>query len=107
MCIRDSSEPWLYPISPTNLAPAVTEPVLLLAGRTDQLISVEDTEALASALAGEVQLEFYDAGHQLPTSSVQPTIDWLVEALIDGRYVPGAIPNKELLLSAEASRHLW
>ncbi len=39
-CVAAVSEPWMYPVTPTNLAQGIKAPILLLAGRSDEFFHV-------------------------------------------------------------------
>lgn len=71
------AESWLYPISPLNLAPAIGVPVLLMAGSSDPLIAMQDSQALHAALPGPKDLVVYEAGHVLPAESNAVAVEWL------------------------------
>jgi predicted esterase len=71
------SAPWLYPIMPTNISPAVKVPVLLMAGRSDELITMEESGLLYESLPGPKEFLAFDAGHELPSESNQQAADWL------------------------------
>ena len=64
--------------SPYTFAPRVRVPALMLMGRTDELYSQADAEALLAALgSAEKTLEWYDAGHRLPPEYVPRAVGWL------------------------------
>lgn len=71
------SDSWLYPITPSNLSPAIGVPVLLLVGRSDPLISMADSERLHALLKGPKEIVVYEAGHQLPDENNQVAEAWL------------------------------
>ena len=71
------STPWLYPITPTNLAPAIKVPVLLMVGRSDPLISMADSEGLYESLPGPKEFVVYDSGHELPNENNRQAAEWL------------------------------
>ena len=76
------SEPWLFPLTPFNLADGVQAPTLLLAGRTDIIISIDATQKLFSSLKTDVkEMELYDSGHRLPRENINRSVGWLNEYL--------------------------
>jgi predicted esterase len=76
------SEPWLFPLTPFNLADGVQAPTLLLAGRMDIIISIDATQKLFSSLKTDVkEMELYDSGHRLPRENINRSVGWLNEYL--------------------------
>jgi dienelactone hydrolase len=67
-CSAALSEPWLYPLSPINLSSGIRgKALLVLAGRSDSLISVQATQRFFDAVEGSPkELGFFDSDHQLP-----------------------------------------
>jgi len=77
-CVAALSEPWMYPVTPTNLAQGIKAPTLLLAGRSDEFFSVDSSQRLYASLKVKIKkLEFYDSSHRLPESNIARTVDWL------------------------------
>jgi dienelactone hydrolase len=74
---------WNRPaFSPLTFAPRVRIPVLQLMGRTDELYSQADAEAIRDRLASpEKPLEWFDAGHRLPPEYVPRAVGWLKDHL--------------------------
>lgn len=76
-CVAALSDAWLYPLSPLNFGAAIRHrPVLLLAGRTDSLISVESSQRLFDLLGTSSELALFDSGHQLPIEYVDRAFGW-------------------------------
>lgn len=78
-CVGGLDEPWLFPIAPINLAPALGRmPLLLLAGQTDPLVSQAKMVALNNAIQGDKhRLVFFASGHQLPSAYADSAVNWL------------------------------
>lgn len=78
------SDPWLFPISPLNLAGYISVPTLIQAGRQDNLVSIDATDLLFSSLRAEVkELAMYESGHRLPETNISRCVGWLVKYLQD------------------------
>ena len=62
------AEPWLYPLSTINLAPALRQKqILLIAGTQDSLIPRANVDALNAAVPGDThQVRVLESGHRLP-----------------------------------------
>jgi len=77
------AEPWLYPLSPINLAPALRRTqVLLIAASKDSLIPRANVDALTSALPTENrQLRLLESDHRLPKDYVELAVDWIAQGL--------------------------
>ena len=77
------AEPWLYPLSTVNLAPAFGQKqVLLLAGTQDSLIPRRNAVLLNAAVPGDShQLRLFDSDHRLPKEYVDLAFDWLTGRL--------------------------
>jgi len=62
-------------------APNLTDvPVLLAAGRSDEIVPPEQTEALATILEGagaRVSIEWHDGGHELGQDDLKAAKEWL------------------------------
>jgi dienelactone hydrolase len=77
------SDPWLFPITPTNLATALHAPVLVLAGSSDQLIALEDTERFYASIRAPKELVVYQTGHLLPPENNQQAAAWFRRFLLE------------------------
>ncbi len=76
------SDPWLYPITPINLAGGVHVPTLILGGQNDVVINPDSIKRLYSAIASDIkEIEMYNSGHRLPEENVSRTIQWLYKYL--------------------------
>ncbi|MBI4811312.1 MAG: alpha/beta fold hydrolase [Ignavibacteriales bacterium] len=76
------SEPWLYPITPINLAGGVQAPTLILGGRNDIVISTDTIQRLYSVIGAEVkEIELYSSGHRLPEENINRSVNWLYKYL--------------------------
>ena len=77
-CVAAVSEPWIYPLTPINMAQEIQAPTLLLAGRSDPFISVDKSERLYNALnAEQKKLEMLDCDHWLPDDYIDRTVNWI------------------------------
>lgn len=77
------SDPWLYPVTPTNLAPAIGAATLLLVGRADHMITQADSERLFVSLSEPKHMVTYDSGHLLPPESNEEAARWLRRFLLN------------------------
>jgi predicted esterase len=77
------AEPWLYPLSPINLAPVLRRTqVLLIAASKDSLIPRANVDALTAALPTENrQLRLLESDHRLPKDYVELAVDWIAQGL--------------------------
>lgn len=82
-CVAAISEPRLEPLSPIDFAGAIVDkPFLMLAGRTDGLSSVADSETVFSNVASQQKkLKFFDSGHSLPAAYVADAVEWFTAHL--------------------------
>jgi dipeptidyl aminopeptidase/acylaminoacyl peptidase len=77
-CVTALSNPWFYPLTSLNFAAAIrNRPVLVLAGRQDQLIPVESTERFVDLIGHSSELVLFDSGHRLPNEYIDRTLRWL------------------------------
>lgn len=71
-------ESWLYPIKPINIARGINAAALILGGRIDNIINIENTKKLYLSLGSQVkEIEIYESGHRLPVESVRRSVIWL------------------------------
>jgi dienelactone hydrolase len=82
-CVSALSESRLYPLAAVNFAPRMWDKhVLILAGRSDPLVSVADSEHLFSQIqSSDKQLEFFDSDHRLPETYLDLAVSWLLTRL--------------------------
>jgi dienelactone hydrolase len=78
-CVGGLDAPWLFPVAPINLAPALGRlPLLLIGGRTDPLVSEAMMVALNNAIeGGKHRMLFFASGHQLPSAYADSATAWL------------------------------
>ena len=82
-CVAAVSEPWIYPVTPINMAQEIQASTLLLAGRSDPFISVDLTERLYNTLKVEQRkLELLDSDHWLPDDYIDRTINWITRYIV-------------------------
>lgn len=78
-----SAQAWLdamWPIEPIRfIGRAGTMPLLIQNGHLDQLVSVEDAEALHAAAAATRMVKWYDTGHGLNATAAADRRAWMVE----------------------------
>ena len=85
LCVAALSEDWLYPLQPVQFAARIDKAarVLVLAGRSDPLINVEDTQRFFTRIGSEQkELRFYDSGHELPEEYLERALAWLRAGLL-------------------------
>jgi dienelactone hydrolase len=82
-CVGALSEKWLLPLDPINFAARIRDKnVLMMAGRSDPLISIEATEQVFGAIAcNNKQLVTYDSEHRLPDAYIDRAASWLQTGL--------------------------
>lgn len=72
----------MRPIEPIRFVARIAPtPVLFQNGRQDQLVSVEDAEALHAAARDPKTIQWYDAGHGLNPQARADRVAWLVERI--------------------------
>jgi dienelactone hydrolase len=69
----------LYPFRPLDIAPGLHRPAtLIMAGRTDEMITLRSTERFATAVSGpRSQLTILESGHGLPAEYIGHSMRWL------------------------------
>jgi len=81
----DARERWLAamrPIEPIRFIPRAAPAALLFQnGRSDQLVTVEDAEALHAAAPQPKTIRWYDAGHGLNAEARADRLAWLAEQI--------------------------
>jgi predicted esterase len=82
-CVGALSDSRFYPLQPVNFASRIRDKrVLLLAGRSDPLVSVADSQCLfAQIQSRSKELEFFDSGHRLPEAYLDRAVSWLLAGL--------------------------
>ena len=79
LCVPAIMDPLVFPYRPLVLAGAFADrSLLVLAGRRDELMPLEQTRAFVDAVPGNRHsLVLFDSGHQLPAAYVDSTVTWL------------------------------
>lgn len=70
----------MVPLEPTHPPDLAHSPVLILAGKQDEMMSADQPQRLAALLLGsgaEVVLHWQDAGHSLGPADVRDATEWL------------------------------
>lgn len=78
----DEVSAWLEamePIEPVHFVGDATAPILIASGRDDEVIPVEDAEALHEAAGGNAEVRWYDAGHGLNPTAMIEHLEWLAD----------------------------
>ena len=83
VCSGGAHFSWLEPLNPVNFARALSDrPVLVLAGRSDPMMTAEATEHFFDLIGGSSKsLQFFDSGHRLPPTYVDQAFQWFLQHL--------------------------
>lgn len=79
LCVPATMDTLVFPYRPLDLALAfASRPLLVLAGRRDELFAPEQTRRFVDAVPGtHHSLVLFESGHQLPAAYVDTTVAWL------------------------------
>jgi dienelactone hydrolase len=79
ICVAPIEDKHFYPFRPLDIAPGLNRPAtLIVAGRTDEMISHSSTARFVTAVGGpRSQLMVLDGGHRPPVEYVAHSVQWL------------------------------